>query len=280
MRRFITLVMMAVTAVSLCHIPLSAQNADDFLQEAKVLMFDKKWTDALTLLEKILDDYPDTEWYSQAVFYKAKCLEEQKGREEESVRHYREYIRYEDANPNLIEDAEMSIILLSLKLYQQGRRSFVREIESRLDSRSRSVRYYAALQLSFVEDKRIAEAAIPVLEEILEEEGDEGLRDRARLALLRIDPDALTGYEETRDEPEEKLINFQVINQRTNSVTFSLSIPWALADLAFSAIPSEEKNLLRKEGYDLDRIVDQLMRIKGSVIEFRQGDHLVKIWIK
>lgn len=51
-------------------------------------------------------------------------------------------------------------------------------------------------------DKKVAAKAIPVLKEILEKEGDEELRDRAKISLLRIDPDALKGLEEHRYEKE------------------------------------------------------------------------------
>ena len=64
---------------------------------------------------------------------------------------------------------------------------------------------------------------------------------------------------------------------------FSLNIPWALADLAFQAIPEKDKAALRAEGYDLDKIVSQLTRIRGNIIEIRPREdktRVIKIWIE
>ena len=63
-------------------------------------------------------------------------------------------------------------------------------------------------------------------------------------------------------------------------ISFSLNIPWSLADLAFGAIPEEEKALMKREGYDLDKIIQELTRFKGNVIEFRNNGTIVRLWVK
>ena len=56
---------------------------------------------------------------------------------------------------------------------------------------SRTVRYFAALQLASLGPEQ-GRAAVPVLKEILAKESDPDLVDRAKLYLVRLDPDALT----------------------------------------------------------------------------------------
>ena len=73
-------------------------------------------------------------------------------------------------------------------------------------------------------------------------------------------------------------MKFKVINKRTRAETFSLSIPWALADLALANIPEDAKAELRKEGYDLDRILKEVIE-GGRIIEIETKETIIKIWI-
>ncbi len=147
-----------------------------------------------------------------------------------------------------------------------------------MKSKSRVIRYYAAVKMSYVDNKRRAEIALPVLKKILKEENDGELRDRAKLAILRIDPEGLNDFTQDRYEPQISIFSIEVIKEGV--ISFSLNIPWSLADLAFGAIPEEEKALMKREGYDLDKIIQELTRFKGNVIEFRNNGTIVRLWVK
>jgi proline dehydrogenase len=165
-----------------------------------------------------------------------------------------------------------------MSLYEKGRKSYLREVKARLHRPDDQIRYYAAYKLSFLKDKREAEEAVPVLKEILEEERDQELRDKAKIALLRIDPDAFEEYEEESQERRGRMLKFRIINRRTKDELFKFNVPWALADLALANIPEEARDDLRKEGYNLDRITRELID-KGEIIEIKTRDVIIKIWI-
>jgi tetratricopeptide (TPR) repeat protein len=255
-----------------------SQSDEELFQEAKIMIFDKEWENAQEKLEKLLEDYPDSPLYSQILFYLGRTLENQKGEEKEAIDVFKKYILRSDSSGVLIQEAETSIIKLSFILYEKGRKAYLKEIKTRLYRPNRIVRYYAAIRLSYVKDKREANEAIPVLKEILEEEEDEEFKDMAKIALLRIDPDYFQEYEEKRDEKRLMLLKFKVINKRTQAETFSLSIPWSLADLALANIPEDAKAELRKEGYDLDRILKEVIE-GGRIIEIKTKETIIKIWI-
>lgn len=260
---------------------VNAQTLPDekLFQEAKILIFDKKWEQAQEKLEELLEKYPHSSWFSQALFYKGKCLEEQKGKEVEALNVYKKYILLKDRNLSLTEDSEGSIIDLAFRLYEKGKKSYLREIETRLSNPHKVVRYYAAHKLSYVKDKKIASKGIPVLKEILKNEQDAELRDRAKINLLRIDPDALRDFDEKGYGRGARIFHLQIINRWKKEPEFSLNIPWALADLALSAIPENEKAEMRKEGYDLDKIIKELMEFRGKIIEIKTEKSIIKIWI-
>jgi hypothetical protein len=252
---------------------------EKLFQDAKILIFDKKWEDAQEKLEDLIENYPQSPWHSQAVFYLGKCLQEQPGEEVKALKVYKDYVRLDERNEQLVEESEVSIIELSFKLYDKGKKSYIKEIERRLSSPNRVIKYMAAFKLSRARDKKTAKKGLPVLMEILEEERDDELKDRAKIAVLRVDPDALKDFEEERYERKAKMLKIRVYENKGKEIKLSLDIPWALADLALAAIPEEEKESIRKEGYDLDKIVRELTRVKGNIIEIKSEDSVIKIWI-
>jgi tetratricopeptide (TPR) repeat protein len=252
---------------------------EKLFQDAKILIFDKKWEEAQEKLEELIENYPESPWHSQAVFYLGKCLQEQPGEEVKALEVYKDYIRLDEHNEQLVEESEVSIIELSFKLFDKGKKSYVKEIEKRLSSPNRVIKYMAAFKLSRARDKKTAKKGLPVLMEILEEERDDELKDRAKIAVLRVDPDALKDFEEERYEGRAKTLKIRVFEAGKKKIKLSLDIPWALADLALAAIPEEEKESMRREGYDLDKIIRELTKVKGNIIEIKSEDSVIKIWI-
>lgn len=250
---------------------------EKLFQEAKILLFDKKWDEAKEKLDELLDRFPESPLYSQAIFYRAKCLEGQEAKKLEALENYQRYIRLKKRNQSLTEEAEISIIDLSFKLYEKGKRAFLKEIEKRLSHSNKVIRYYAAFKLSYAKDKKIAEAGIPILKEIVRKETDDELRDRAKIAILRVDPNALKDFEEERYERRAMILKIRVYKNGKQQV--SINIPWALADLALSAIEEKDRAVLKKKGYDLDRIIKELTEFKGNIIEIEDQGTIIKIWI-
>ena len=279
-----TALIIIILAGFVCVRAAAQESSDEKLfQEAKLLFFDEKWEDAQEKFEDLLDDYPKSSLVPQATFYRAECLARRKGHEEEAVEVYKDYLSAKRRNDSLSEEAESSIIDLAYELYKDDQEEYLDEIEQRLESPNRVIRYYAAFKLSLVKDKQIAVQAIPVLERIIVEEGDKDLKDRAKIALLRISPDALKNIENQDEGGRAKALRITVVVEGQQEPVFSLNIPWALADLAFQAIPEKDKAALRAEGYDLDKIVSQLTRIRGNIIEFRPREdrtRIIKIWIE
>ena len=273
---------LALLALSAAGPVLSAQRAVDeqLFQEAKLLIFDRDWRAALDKIDELRDKHPDSPWAGQALFYKGECLNGLGGRERDALRAYKDYLRLPGANPSLAEEAEARIIDLAYALYEKKDRSAIGEVESRLQHPGKAVRYYAAYKLSLIADKRIASKAVPVLERIIETEKDLELRDRARIALLRVSPESLKAAEERGPSRETaRMLRIRVWKKGQKSPSLSLNIPWALADLALQAIPEVEKASIRKKGYDLNKIMAELAKSKESILRIEEDDSIIEIWI-
>jgi len=265
-------------------VPAHSQAAtdDSLFREAKLLVFDKSFKEALVKIDELVDRFPSSPLASQALFYKGECLSALGGRERDALRAYKGYIKLDDAKPSLVEESEGSIVDLAFDLYEEGDDSALREIESRLDNPNKVVRYYAAYKLSFVSDKKAAAKAAPVLSRIVESEKDPELLDRARIALLRVSPESLKSAEERkpRTVTTARLLRIRVRKAGMKEPAFSLNIPFALADLALSAMDEDDKAAIRKKGYDINKIMNELAKSKESILRIAGDDGtIIEIWI-
>jgi hypothetical protein len=261
------------------------QSATDesLFREAKLLVFDKSWEDALVKIDELIDRFPSSPLAGQALFYKGECLSALRGRERDALRAYKAYVKLDDAKPSLVEESEGSIVDLAFDLYQGGDASALRDIESRLDSPNKVVRYYAAYKMSLVPDKKLAVKAVPVLSQIIDTEKDPELLDRARIAMLRISPESLKTAEERQPRTADmtaRTLHLRIRAAGQKEPSLSLNIPFALADLALSALDDEDKAELRKKGYDVNKIISEMAKSKESILRIVGDDGTVfEIWI-
>ena len=253
-------------------------SAERVFQEIKSLVLDEKWTEAEGRLDDFIVRFPQGPFFGQALYYRSRCLENQAGKERPALNAYKDYLRLKDGNKNLAEDAEVSIIDLAMKLYDEGDRGFVREVEERISSPNKVVRYYAAVQLSYVKEKRIADKSVPVLKQILKEEKSAELRDRAKIALMRVSPAALSETEESPFDGKPRMLRIFIAGERDQK--FEFSIPWSLADLALAALSEEDKAALRAKGYDVAKIIRDVQSAKGKILEIVADGKRIKIWIE
>ncbi len=256
---------------------LTAQSDPDAFEKAKVLIFDKQWSAALKQLEMVISTGPGGRYYPAALFYRAKCQEEL-GAKKQALESYEKFVQ-KSGSSNLAEEAQISIIDLAAGLYQAGEKDYLQKMLERLGHENKLVSYYSAFKLSYLPDRKIAGRALPVLQAILDKEKDEELRDRAKIAVMRIDPARLKGMDRQNKGAAGKMLKIRVFDKVSRKDKVSLSIPLALADLALKALDAEEKRKLQKKGYDLDDILKQLTG-EGLKIDIQEDDEVIQIWVE
>ncbi|MCP4153924.1 MAG: tetratricopeptide repeat protein [bacterium] len=246
------------------------------LSKAKLELFDRKWDSALEKLDRLAEQFPDSSFYPSVLFYKGKCLEELK-KWDDALKCYSQFLKI-SVNRNLNEEATIAIIDLNSRLSQKGEKKYLRNIAAFLDNRKTTVRYYAAFKLSYAKNKTIASEAIHVLKKIVDNESDDELVDRAKLALMRIDPSHLKAVSQKKNIAK-RMLHFSVYDKEAKKETVSFSFPLSLAKLALNALPEEEKTKLRDEGYNLDRILDSLME-NPKLLRIEVETSIFKIWLE
>jgi cell division protein FtsI/penicillin-binding protein 2 len=148
-----------------------------------------------------------------------------------------------------------------------------------LGNENKVVAYYAAFKLSYLPDRKTAARALPVLQAILNDEKDEELRDRAKIAIMRIEPGRLKVMDRQSQGLANKVLKIRIFAKDNRKEKVALTIPLALADLALKALSAEQKRTLKKEGHDLDEIMNQLTA-KGMKIDIQEENEVIQIWVE
>lgn len=242
------------------------------MERAKILLFDKQWRPALKEIDRILAEHPA---YPPALYYRARCLAEL-GRGKDALVGYEDFLKVRGAE-TLRREARISIIDLAFELYSGGEKKYLDTILAFLNSPTRQVRFYAALKLSYMKDRSVSANAVPVLKKMAERESDPDLADRARIALLRINPENLRGTGEKRSM-DGAMLSIQVVNRRTRKPSLSIRIPFMLARLALEALPQDDRRALSERGYSLETIIDTLTRSR-EIIRLETDEDEVRIWV-
>ena len=270
-----------VTMASAGYGQTGAARADDpeKLRTAKALFFDRKYTEARKAWQDILTSATGSQ-ADQAAYWIARSSENL-GESERALKEYAEFLARKPPDQALAEEARTSRIGLAAKLYKTGNRQHLPLVEAALSDAGKTVRYFAALQLAGL-GSEVGKKAVPVLTRILDEEKDEDLRERAKLALLKLDPQALSRLAPRAVSSGGRLVRLRIQERGKAEPTVSLSLPLILAEMLFKSLPDDAKRDLKREGYDADNFFERLKKLPPTEILTIEGDDgdRIQIWIE
>lgn len=255
---------------------MAAQADQAAFEKAKLLIFDKQWAAALTQLDEIIDRHSGSRFRATALFYRGKCQAEL-GKAKPALASYEKFVA-EAGGSNLAEEALISIADLAAGLVEAGEKSLLPKLLDLLGNENRVVSYYAAFKVSYLPDRKTAARALPVLQAVLDNEKDEELRDRAKIAIMRIDPARLKAMDKQHKSLADRLLKIRVFDKQSRKEKISLSIPLALADLALKALSAEQKRTMQKQGYNLDDLLNRVTS-QGTKIDIQGEDEVIQIWV-
>lgn len=267
---------MLVICLAAGFMPAENQDGKEIFDRARLALFDRQWDRALKELNLLTEKFTHGPYYAQALFYKGKCLEEKK-MPEKALESYHAFLAI-SGNRSLKEEATVAIIDLDFELYKKGKKKYLEKILAFLKSKQPAVQYYAAFKLSYAKDKTTAARAVPILKQMIADESDEELADRAKIALMRINPQHLEKLSRGKNL-ESRALMIRAYNKKEKKDTISISIPFGLARLALEALPEKEKRLLEKKGYHLDELLKTLTESR-EIIRIEVEEIIFKIWIE
>jgi hypothetical protein len=286
-----------VALLGVAHVAV-AQPDPDRLRAAKELVFDKKYAEARRAWQQVLATAQGAD-ADTAAYWVARCSESL-GESERALQEYGQFLDRKPADRTLAEEARTSRIGLSARLVKAGQRRHLGVLTAALSDPGKTVRYYAALQLSGL-GKELGMPALPVLKEIVAREKDDDLVERAKLGILRLDPGALASTPGTAAAPRSAAkhpppspsareapgpraswIRVRIYQKGATKPEVSINLPLALAELVFKSLPEDAIEKLKGEGYDAENFWDRLMKMPPSEILSIEGDdgERVQIWLE
>lgn len=254
---------------------LVADEQEDF-GKTKSLMFDKKWHKAVKALELFRDKYPDSRMDSKAIFYIALCNEEL-GNHYRAFDYYTMYLKKGKIRA-LKEDARIGVIDAAFEISKKRDKSYFRYIEKYLNSSYEQAKYYAAFKLSYVKNRKTASKGVPVLKQIVRDNEDEELVERARIALMRIDPDHLKDSGMSQSDSKFTLIRIDIYNKAKKKSTLSLSFPLALGKLMFDSLEEKDQKKIF-EGESADSFIKKLLK-SGEMLKIDSDTDVIRVWLE
>lgn len=277
MRRSASLLLAALVFV----LPSFAQDSEP-LRNAKALVFDRKYTEARQAWQQILAaGGPEAE---TAAYWIARCSENLK-EDTRAFKEYGDYLARKPADRALVEEARTSRVGLAARLYRSGQTQRLPVLRDALGDPSKTVRYYAAFQLGGLGGEP-AKAAVPLLKRIVAEEKDLDLVDRAKLILLRVDPQALAApappKQPTPTAGHGTWLKVRVFEAHNATAKVSVNVPVALAEIVFKSLPEDAKKDLSLKGYDAGNFWERLKNLPKMEILTIEGEdgEKVQIWIE
>lgn len=275
----ITLKMM--TIISLLTLTLmSAGISEDqkLLEKSKSLIFDNRWNEAIGTLDEVIEKHSKSSSFTAAVFYKAKCLQET-GNVKGALDLYQKYIKT-DKKGGFKEDAQIAVIDISFNLFTSGQKEPLKNIIQLLNSNTDLVaKYYAAFKLSYSKNKDISKLGLPVLKDIILNEEDPDLKNRAKIAILRIDPSSMKDVE-NKLLSKDLMVHFSIFNKETKQMLLNVSVPISLADLLVDSLDEKEFDIddFHKDGKDIKKsILEKIHAAKTGILTFEIEDVIIKI---
>jgi hypothetical protein len=259
-----------------------AQADAEKLRTAKALFFDRQYAQAREAWQAVRasDRGPDAQ---AALYWIARCSESL-GESDRALGEYASYLASRPADRALVEEAKTSRVALAVKLAKAGKAQDLDVAREALADPNRTVRYFAALQLASLGTGE-GKAAVPVLREILAQEKDEDLVERAKLALLRLDRTALAeapSPSARRGAREASWVRVRIYEKGESKPQVAINLPVALAELVFKALPDDAVADLRKEGYDARTFWERLKKTgPAEILTIEGGDgERIQVWIE
>lgn len=260
----------------------SAQADAERLRAAKALFFDRQYAQAREAWQQVRASGRGKD-AEAAPYWIARCSEGL-GEDERALAEYADYLAARPGDRTLVEEAKTSRVALAVKLAKGGTARHAAVAREALADPSRTVRYFAALQLASL-GPGAGKPAVSVLREILAEEKDEDLVERAKLALLRVDRRALDPEPPPVPRPpgrEASWVRVRIYEKGDSSAKVSINLPVALADLVFKSLPDDAVAGLRREGYDARSFWQRLKKTGPAeilTIDGGDGDR-IQVWIE
>lgn len=296
-----SLLLATIVAFSTLGEPVFAAPAEQDLNEAKALFFDRKYEESREKWSEIAKG-PKSPASEAASYWIARCSDSL-GDNERAFREYGAFLDLPPQDARLSEEAEISRIGIATKLTRAGKAGYQVTVVRALADDRPSVRYFGALQVASLPAAADARKAVPVLREIVAKSKDADIVERAKLQLLKLEPRSLVpspspgantsgGFgpsssgPNTSNSPSKepkgtaRLLRIRIT--KNGKQTVSVTVPFSLAEFVFNSLPDSAKHGLELKGYDSDAFWKRLrtLNVRELVSIVGEDGETIEVWVE
>jgi len=280
--RAVSVAILATIAGAVAATSSWAQTDPERLKSAKALFFDRKYAEARDAWQRVLAGARGAE-ADTAAYWVARSSENL-GQDERALTEYAVFLRRRPADRALAEEARTSRVGLAARLYKAGQKQHLPILREALADPGKTVRYFGALQLSTL-GPEVGREAVPVLLRMVEDEKDADLVDRAKVALLRLDPQSLSRASQAGAAPPPgaaRWLKVRIFEKGGTKPKVVVNLPLGLADMVFKSLPDDAKRELKLKGYDAENFWERLKASGPSELIDVEGDEgeKIQIWME
>lgn len=302
-------VLLALAACCMFASPVLAQaTEEEILRQIKTDVFEERWEAVLAGCEKLLASFPKSPSRARTMYYRAKALDNLRGREADAVSAYGEFIEKFPDETLLREDAMTGQMALAKSLWLRGHKEHIRVLMDYLDEKGYPG-IYAAIQASHVDHRPARARALAILMDCAENYPDPEVRNECTLGILRIDPGMLpqplrtpppvrptdlpSGVSDPNRPPppppppgtEPKLIRLQVRDKITKKITVAVNLPIAFAEALLASLSEFDQGEVVKElknrGLDVNNLWKSLKTLgPQTLVEIETEEANIRIWLE
>jgi len=292
------MITMTLAAPAPAPSPDPAGDEGELLRQIKADVFDQKWDGVLASCSQFIGQYARSQDLSRVYYYKAQALEHVKGREEEAVAAYTDYlVKFPNETGALREDAMLSRISMATGLYLKGNKKHIGVILQGMDERGYPG-IFAAIQASKIDHGPARAKALPILLKFAGTETDAEVKNECLLGVLRIDPQKAgqvqaQGVASAGPRPAPatgtgepaKLIRVEVYDKLKKQVSVRVNMPLSFAELLLDSLSQELQTEiaddLKKKGIKLDLFWDSIKKGgRQTIVEIDNDEQHIKVWIE
>ncbi len=263
-----------------------ATRDQELLNQGKIFIFDKNWDGARDIFQRVIQEYPKSPLVPQAFYFIARCFQFQ-GHESDAIGAYETFLQKYPNEPVLPSEARNAVVELAATMMERGDSTYRDRLVRSLNDPQKEVRYFAALRCSRLKDRQITSLSVPILREIVRTQKEQDIADRARIALLRLDPGALNAEKPPAPKSGKsssgtagRMFHLEVYQKGSQKPNVALNLPMALADMAVRALDESAKMELKRKGFDVDDIWQSFKELPPmKILTIRDKDNLIRLWI-
>jgi hypothetical protein len=270
---------------------IAAQDEGELLGQIKRDVFDQKWDGVLASCSLFIAQYSHSEDLSRIYYYKAQALEHGKGKEDEAILAYTDYLtRFPNETGALHEDALLKRISLATTLYLKGNKNHIGIILQGMDGKGYPG-IFAAIQASKLDHGPARAKALPILLRCANTETDPEVRNECLLGVLRIDPQKAGQVTQPKDAGgppaagNARLIRVEVFDKLKNQVSVRVNMPLSFVDILLDSLGDELQQEIgeemKKKGIQLDKLLESIKKNgPQTIIEIDNDEQHIKVWVE